>query len=203
MRFSAVVGGLSNLICGFILVLVGLSSQAVKYEYNLCGFSPVLMGFAVGFKQFYPDKEQSLFGTVKFTLNMLPLIMLGVSLFFGLFSMFKPFLQGVVALFVSWVYLRFYQKKPGGVVGDRSPGFAFHTMFPAVLHPFLTKLESIVGGLLRIRNSEQQQQPGQPQTEMMLPVSVQDTRQELYPEQQHAPQETGRQKYGTGHTLGE
>jgi hypothetical protein len=36
-------------------------------------------------------------------------------------------LSGII---ISWVYLRFYQKKEQGSRGDMSEGFAFATFFP-------------------------------------------------------------------------
>ena len=200
LRFVAIVGWLSNIICGFVIVLIGTSSEIVNFEYNLCGLSSVLMGFAVAFKQFYPDKEQSFFGYIKFTMNRLPLIILGFSLFFGLFSLFKPLLQSVVGLFVSWTYLRLFQKRPNGVVGDGTPGFAFHTMFPEALHPFLVKVERFFAKLFRIPVSEQPELPvSVPRPEVPVPSAPPPPR----PLSPHPSQQVSNSKYGSGHTLGD
>ena len=200
LRFTAIVGWLSNIICGLILILIGTSSVVVSLEYNLCGLSSVLMGFAVAFKQFYPDKEQSFFGRIKFTMNRLPLIILGFSLFFGLFSLFKPFLQSVVGLFVSWTYLRLFQKRPNGVVGDSSPGFAFHTMFPEALHPVLIKAERFFATLFRIPVSEQSELPvNVPRPEVPVPSAPPHA---VVPAPPPA-QKVNSSKYGAGHTLGD
>lgn len=186
---------------------MGTSSPVVSLEYNLCGLTPVLIGFAVAFKQFYPDKEQSFCGALKFTMNQLPLIILGFSLFFGLFSMFKPFLQSTVGLLVSWVYLRMYQKHPDGAAGDNTPGFAFHTMFPRALHPALIKVEHFFARLFRIPVSEAQTElPVSERSDALPPVqaSAPAAPATAPVPAQHHHQPTKTSKYGdTGHTLGD
>lgn len=212
LKFTGIVGLASNIICGFILVLVATSSEVVSLEYNLCGLSSVLMGFAVAFKQIYPDKEQSVCGYLKFTMNKLPLIILGCSLIFGLFSMFKPFLQSVVGLLVSWTYLRMYQKHTNGTVGDNSPGFAFHTMFPEVVQPTLTKIEHFFAKLLHRPISDQSELPvstpvpsAPPQEAPVISIPsdfpVPSAPPPAVTQQQH--HQASRSKYGAGHVLGD
>jgi hypothetical protein len=41
---------------------------------------------------------------------------------------FTPF-----GLLVGWIYLRFYQPKSDGIVGDASDGFSFASFFPEVV----------------------------------------------------------------------
>ena len=40
------------------------------------------------------------------------------------------FLLALNGTVVAWVYLRFYQPRPGGAAGDSSSSFAFAALFP-------------------------------------------------------------------------
>ncbi|EFC46071.1 predicted protein [Naegleria gruberi] len=63
-----------------------------------------------------------------------------------------PFI--IFGFYISWIYLRFYQTTYDGIVeapykGDHSDSFAFHTLFPSSLQPFILPVSNYTYNLAR------------------------------------------------------
>ena len=57
------------------------------------------------------------------------------------------FLLALNGTVVAWVYLRFYQPRPGGAAGDSSSSFAFAALFPGPVQPPLRILGRVCFGV--------------------------------------------------------
>lgn len=112
------------------------------------GMSPLYMAFSVATKQLTSDtgiQIGSLLYIRSTNLSLISfLVLLVLSLFMG--SPFT-FIFGVCGFVSGWIYLRFFQRKTGGIVGDQSNVFAFHTLFPEIAQGPIKTVEGFFGKL--------------------------------------------------------
>ncbi|EGG24491.1 transmembrane protein [Cavenderia fasciculata] len=138
MKFISIVNIFSGL-CVFLYFIFYYSitgQSSVLYEANSCGFSGVIAGFTVVLKQLFPEQIIPIFFGVNIRAKHLPSIYVLITLVFmviGLYSRSSHFV--IFGTIVSWIYLRFYQRKGReNVRGDRNESFSFATFFPEPLH---------------------------------------------------------------------
>ncbi|KAF2070929.1 hypothetical protein CYY_007753 [Polysphondylium violaceum] len=153
LKFIAVVNFFSGLFT-FIFYLFGyilIGNENFLYRTYVCGFSGIILAFSVALKQLIPEQEfQFFFITlrIKYLASLLVLLNILFSLL-GIQSRSLPFV--LFGFLISWVYLRFYQKK-GGVRGDLNESFSFATFFPDPIQQPVKVLSNIVYQiLLKIR----------------------------------------------------
>lgn len=105
------------------------------------------MAFLVATKQVMSDLEVPVASLFYVRSSNLPLtgffVVFVLSLFLGPFT----FVFGFCGFVSSWVYLRFFQRKTGGIVGDPSSIFAMHTFFPEAIQGPVKAVEAFFGGL--------------------------------------------------------
>lgn len=86
------------------------------------------------------------FRNVPLTVVVVSIIMWACNLLDGTYP--AMFASG---LYVSWVYLRFYQRHSNGTRGDSAENFRFSSFFPNVLQPFIALIANpVYAGCLRI-----------------------------------------------------
>ncbi|XP_020259626.1 rhomboid-like protein 19, partial [Asparagus officinalis] len=144
LKFIIVVNFLTS-ICVFATA-IGLYyiTRQESYLYTpLSGFHGVLSGFLVGIKQITPDDELSI---LKIKLKWLPtlfvLVSVAISFFLEGSSSYIPTI--IFGIYMSWIYLRYFQRKPEtGLKGDPSDEFSFSSFFPEFLRPILDPIASV------------------------------------------------------------
>lgn len=112
--------------------------------------SPLYMAFAVATKQMMVDTEIYVGSRLHIRSDILPLVVLLAVFVFTLIFASQMLIFGLCGFVSSWVYLRYFQRNPGGIVGDPSNIFAMHTFFPegfqkpiVVFEGFFSKLASL------------------------------------------------------------
>lgn len=102
------------------------------------------MAFLAATKQLMSDLEVPVASL--FYVRSSHLVTIGLLLVFVLSLFLGPctFLFGFFGLVSGWIYLRFFQRKACGIVGDASSVFAFHTFFPEVLQGPIKACEDFV-----------------------------------------------------------
>jgi len=113
--------------------------------YGVASFSGAIAGFVVAFKQLQPDYELSMFSIFGLRAKHYPsllvvlhviLLVIGVHSFSSLYS--------IIGVYISWIYLRWFQRKGDGIVGDPSNEFAFASFFPEMTQPAIVKVTDII-----------------------------------------------------------
>ncbi|XP_043476362.1 transmembrane protein 115 [Leptopilina heterotoma] len=139
MTFFAVVNfGVAVLSTLFYLFLYMLTSNTdLLFDIHIHGLTGYIGGVSVAVKQIMPDHIIIKTPIGKIMNRNIPLMVYIVSLLMwvlGLLEGTHPtmFLSG---LFISWTYLRFYQRHNNGTRGDMTDNFTFASFFPNVLQP--------------------------------------------------------------------
>ncbi|XP_015116221.1 transmembrane protein 115 [Diachasma alloeum] len=139
MTFFAIVNiGVAILSAMFYLFLFMCTDDpSFLFEIHIHGLTGYIAGVSVAVKQIMPDHILAKTPVGKITNRNVPLtvwILLLLLWIVGLLEGTQPtmFLSG---LFVSWTYLRFYQKHSNGTKGDMTDNFTFASFFPNVLQP--------------------------------------------------------------------
>jgi len=127
----------------FSIMLYHITKDETQLYLASSGFNGVIAGFTVAFKQLRPDTDL-LFVLLPLRAKYLPFLYLIFSVPMIVFGFSQRFV--VFGLLIGWIYLRFYQRQPGGSKGDRSKDFAFASMFypEAVLQPIVGKFANVV-----------------------------------------------------------
>jgi len=136
LKFIFIVN-LSTSVCVFVTTIVlYYITQEESYLYTpLSGFYGVLSGLLVGIKQILPDQELNLF-VLKISAKWIPSMVAFVSVFVSFFlKESMAYLPTILfGIYVSWIYLRYFQKRlEVGLRGDPSDEFSFSSFFPGFL----------------------------------------------------------------------
>lgn len=123
----------TSVYCFVRFFLTGIEAMIMDPIYGFAGVFMMMLTY--GRQQF---QSKAIFEQVPWiTYNNLPLLVLSSQIFLWLVGLKVlaidiPF--SLIAMLVSWSYLRFYYKFDDSVnaLGDRSDGFAFIAMFPEV-----------------------------------------------------------------------
>ncbi|OEL37546.1 Rhomboid-like protein 19 [Dichanthelium oligosanthes] len=146
LKFIFIIN-LSTSACVFVTTIVlYYITQDESYLYTpLSGFYGVLSGLLVGIKQILPDQELNLFVlkiSVKWIPSIVAFISVAVSFFLKESMAYLPII--LFGIYVSWIYLRYFQKRlEVGLKGDPSDEFTFSSFFPGFLRPILDPIASI------------------------------------------------------------
>ncbi|RLN38744.1 rhomboid-like protein 19 isoform X1 [Panicum miliaceum] len=146
LKFIFIVN-LSTSACVFVTAIVlYYITQEESYLYTpLSGFYGVLSGLLVGIKQILPDQELNLFVlkiSAKWIPSMVAFVSVVVSFFLKESMAYLPTI--LFGIYVSWIYLRYFQKRlEVGLRGDPSDEFSFSSFFPGFLRPILDPIASI------------------------------------------------------------
>ncbi|KAG1361798.1 rhomboid-like protein 19 [Cocos nucifera] len=147
LKFIIVVNFLTA-VCVFLtaIALYYITRQESYLYTPLSGFHGVLSGYLVGTKQIIPDQEFSVVFLLKIKAKWMPTIVALVSVAISFFTVesvsFVPTI--LFGIYMSWIYLRYFQKKPEtGLKGDPSDEFSFSSFFPELLQPILDPIASL------------------------------------------------------------
>ncbi|CAN6289397.1 unnamed protein product [Urochloa humidicola] len=146
LKFIFIVN-LSTSVCVFVTTIVlYYITQEESYLYTpLSGFYGVLSALLVGIKQILPDQELNLL-VLKISAKWIPSIVaffsVAVSFILKESMTYLPII--LFGIYVSWIYLRYFQKRLDvGLRGDPSDEFSFSSFFPGFLRPVLDPIASI------------------------------------------------------------
>lgn len=146
LRFILVVTVSTSCATFFTCIFLYASSQNLAFIYDpVHGYCGLTGAYLVAVKQLLPEQQTKLCGVVKAkTKDLAGIYFVAYLMFFVLFNgHFGEFLFVAYGTFSGWFYLRFWQPRDGGVVGDQhNDAFGFISFFPPQMHPAVTILVS-------------------------------------------------------------
>jgi len=140
LKFILAINFLSGIAVFLTMIFLYMPSQeeALLYTYYWCGFSGVSMGFTVALKQLMPDQDFNFLFIFPLKIKYMPGIFMLIAILLGIFVSANPSLPHTLfGCFFSWLYLRFFQRRSDGSIGDYSDSFSFAFFFPEILQPFV------------------------------------------------------------------
>jgi membrane associated rhomboid family serine protease len=144
LRFILVVTVSTSAATFFTCIFLYASSQQLHFIYDpIHGYCGLTGAYLVAVKQLLPEQQTKLCGVLKAkTKDLAGLYVVAYMMFFVIFNgHFGEFLFVSYGTFSGWFYLRFFQPRDGGVVGDQhNEAFGFISFFPSRLHPPVTVL---------------------------------------------------------------
>jgi len=145
LKFIFLVNALTGLSTFLLLIFLYAVRQndEIWFSPHWTGFSAVIAGFSVAFKQLLPDHEIKFLFAFTLRTKYLPGLLLLVNLIFlilGIPLQSFPFM--IFGLLFSWIYLRFFQRR-NEVIGDMNESFSFASFFPEYLQPFASTISRI------------------------------------------------------------
>ncbi|XP_062552995.1 transmembrane protein 115 [Armigeres subalbatus] len=123
------------------------------FDVHIHGLAGMNAAVSVAVTQIMPDHLIARTPLGKFTNRNVPLTVVVVSIIMWAIGFLDGTYPAMFAsgLYVSWVYLRFYQRHSNGTRGDSAENFRFASFFPNVLQPFINLIANPVYlGCLRI-----------------------------------------------------
>ena len=108
------------------------------------GVIGILSAFTVAIRQIIPEHELG-FPFLKTRVKYLPLLFFLLQLLLTLINLSSlgHLLFVTNSLYLSWLYLRFVQKKSDASRGDLSESFAFANGFPEIVRPFVQSIANV------------------------------------------------------------
>ncbi|VDM38889.1 unnamed protein product [Toxocara canis] len=157
LRYFAIVQVLSSLLIALISLLsyIIVKDYSFFYHAEVSGASALCAALYVAIKQFLPDSILLTTAIGRLKNNHLPgCALLGVCVL-TVCGAVRPLvvLQVMLGVQLGWTYLRFYQAhEDGEPKGDSSDHFAWATLFPSKLQPFMAVISGMVFSvLIRLR----------------------------------------------------
>lgn len=97
------------------------------FNIHIHGLSGYIAGVTVAIKQIMPDILIMKTAVGRLTNKNMPLLTIVIAFILWLVNLSpsSSVVMVICGVYVSWVYLRFYQRHPGGNVGDMSESFSF------------------------------------------------------------------------------
>ncbi|KAK6028007.1 hypothetical protein OSTOST_05958, partial [Ostertagia ostertagi] len=135
------------IVCGAAYGLYAFAAKTtLLYKAYVVDMVPLNCAVLILIKQFLPDTIllDTPLGRIKYT-HMPILAVLFLSLF-SVVGVVRPVvvLQSVLAIQISWTYLRFFNPQDSeGTYGDSSEHFVWASLFPRIFQPFCTVLGRI------------------------------------------------------------
>ncbi|KAL9708328.1 hypothetical protein quinque_011846 [Culex quinquefasciatus] len=123
------------------------------FDVHIHGLAGMNAAVSVAVTQIMPDHLIARTPLGKFTNRNVPLTVVVVSIIMWACNLLDGTYPAMFAsgLYVSWVYLRFYQRHSNGTRGDSAENFRFSSFFPNVLQPFIALIANpVYAGCLRI-----------------------------------------------------
>lgn len=123
------------------------------FDVHIHGLAGMNAAVSVAVTQIMPDHLIARTPLGKFTNRNVPLTVVIVSIVMWAIGLLDGTYPAMFAsgLYVSWVYLRFYQRHSNGTRGDSAENFRFASFFPNVLQPFINLIANpVYQGCLRI-----------------------------------------------------
>lgn len=123
------------------------------FDVHIHGLAGMNAAVSVAVTQIMPDHLIARTPLGKFSNRNVPLTVVIVSILLWAVGLLDGTYPAMFAsgLYVSWVYLRFYQRHSNGTRGDSAENFRFASFFPNVLQPFVSLIANpVYQGCLRI-----------------------------------------------------
>ncbi|KAM3175809.1 hypothetical protein ACTXT7_007791 [Hymenolepis weldensis] len=147
---------ISQLLTTFLVVSTLFISYACTFNLDLllispiCGLTPLFGTVLVVARQLTPDNILATLPLGKFRIKHIAFTMFFCFLVFPILriSDFVHFLLFSYGAFVTWVYLRFYQRHSNGDIGDTTHAFKFSGFFPNHLEPPVSIASNAIYSLL-------------------------------------------------------
>ncbi|EGD81279.1 hypothetical protein PTSG_11316 [Salpingoeca rosetta] len=134
LEMIVVVGAAANLVTTLsYIALYAASSNPDLLFLPFSGFSAVVCGLAVAYKQSFPQATVQL-GLLRVHTRHLPLALIAAHVAFYLLGTgsLAQVILSASGFLTAWVFLRFYQNR-NGVKGDPSDAFGFESFFPSAV----------------------------------------------------------------------
>ncbi|XP_001649289.2 transmembrane protein 115 [Aedes aegypti] len=116
------------------------------FDVHIHGLAGMNAAVSVAVTQIMPDHLIARTPLGKFSNRNVPLTVVIVSIIMWAIGLLDGTYPAMFAsgLYVSWVYLRFYQRHSNGTRGDSAENFRFASFFPNVLQPFVSLIANPV-----------------------------------------------------------
>jgi len=140
MVVSIVVSNVIAFAFNWIEFAATRNADLFLYGMQYHGQMSLLTAVLVAFTQVIPEHQVQIMGVIKTRVKQLPMAYLTFSTVMTIIGFQCPYIVIQFAWLVSWVWLRFYKKNTGDVVGggdsygDRSETFALIYWFPPFAH---------------------------------------------------------------------
>jgi len=140
MVVSIVVSNIIAFAFNWIEFMATRNADLFLYGMQYHGQMSLLTAVLVAFTQVIPEHQVQIMGVIKTRVKQLPMAYLTFSTIMTIIGFQCPYIIIQFAWLVSWVWLRFYKKNTGDVVGggdtygDRSETFALIYWFPPFAH---------------------------------------------------------------------
>ncbi|XP_070559591.1 transmembrane protein 115-like [Ptychodera flava] len=150
--------GLVSAVC-YLIIYVATSNVDYLFEVHIYGLAGYIAGIAVALKQTMGDYDIVNVSFIGMRVKQLPLVLMIWSVVVALlgFACAVYPLMTCTGIFVSWTYLRFYQKQSDNSRGDMSDTFTFASFFPEKIQPPIAILANTVhSGLVKAKICKKQ-----------------------------------------------
>jgi len=137
---SIVVSNVIVFAVNWIEYIMTKNADLFLYGMQYHGQMSLLIAVLVAFTQVIPEHQVQIMGVFKTRVKQLPMAYLGFSTIMTIIGFQCPYIVIQFGWLVSWIWLRFYKKNTGDVVGggdtygDRSETFALIYWFPSFVH---------------------------------------------------------------------
>lgn len=121
----------------FLFVYMCTSNPDFLFKVHIHGLLGYIAGVTVAVKQIMPDILIIKTPTGRITNRNMPLLTVFIVfiLWFVGLSPISNLVMVISGVYVSWLYLRFYQRHSCGNKGDMSESFNFSSFFPCIIQP--------------------------------------------------------------------
>jgi len=146
---SIVVSNIIAFAFNWIEFIATRNADLFLYGMQYHGQMSLLTAVLVAFTQVIPEHQVQIMGVFKTRVKQLPMAYLTFSTVMTIIGFQCPYIIIQFAWLVSWVWLRFYKKNTGDVVGggdtygDRSETFALIYWFPPFAHKPISVLANV------------------------------------------------------------
>lgn len=147
--FFGIITASTGLATFFVYLFIYMSTFDISYlfDVHVYGLHSYVGGVLVCFKQSRGD--QMVIGSIGLNVKNLPFLYSCVLVLCKIFGLIPapPLIMTLFGIFISWIYLRFYQSHIKGR-GDQASHFAFKTFFPKALQGIVGAFSNFVFKLL-------------------------------------------------------
>lgn len=155
LQFFAITNTGVAILTSFYYLFYSMITKDAEllFDVHIHGLAGMNAAVSVAVTQIMPDHLIARTPLGKFTNRNVPITVVILSITMWAFGLLDGTYPAMFAsgLYVSWVYLRFYQRHSNSTRGDSAENFRFASFFPNVLQPFINLIANpFYQGCLRI-----------------------------------------------------